>query len=375
VTQQRSPIPNRCRMARIAPSRLAQSAVFAVLALSASPARAQSFFLGLGDLPGGAASSQANALSADGTTVVGGGTSANGPEAFVWSAATGMIALGDLPGGVYSSVAEAASADGSVVVGNAESTAGTEAFIWTAESGMIGLGDLPGGSFRSTGHDISDDGLVVGGTGESSGGSEAFRWTAATGMIGFANRYSVGNGVSGDGLTVVGYTTFVVGQGLRAYRWTSQTGMVPLGTLPGGGRSIAFATSYDGSVVVGWGESSESGDDGFRWTEATGMVSLGFSGTGHAPVLASDLSTDGSVVVGAEIGRDWGDLKKAVLWDQAHGWRAVQTFLSSKGISLPRGWKLIRCKGVAINNGQITLCGGGTHNNKPEAWVAQAQWP
>jgi hypothetical protein len=73
-----------------------------------------------------------------------------------------------------------------------------------------------------------------------------------------------------------------------------------------------------------------------------------------------------------ELGNTWGEAKKALLWDGAHGWRTVQSFLSSKGVSLSRGWKLTACRGVAINNGFIMLCGSGTHNNKPEAWVAGA---
>src|SRR5262245_27353801 len=81
--------------------------------------------------------------------------------------------LGDLPGGGFGSSASAVSADGSAVVGGG-TTPGTagEAFRWTAGGGMAGLGDLPGGSFRSRASGISADGSVVVGTGQSGGGEE-----------------------------------------------------------------------------------------------------------------------------------------------------------------------------------------------------------
>ena len=64
------------------------------------PAQAASF-QGLGDLPGGVFSSSAGGVSADGSVVVGSGTSANGYEAFRWTQATGMVGLGDLSGGGF----------------------------------------------------------------------------------------------------------------------------------------------------------------------------------------------------------------------------------------------------------------------------------
>jgi hypothetical protein len=51
---------------------------------------------GLGDLPGGDFFSAANDVSADGSVVVGTGSSASGFEAFVWNAADGMRSLRDL---------------------------------------------------------------------------------------------------------------------------------------------------------------------------------------------------------------------------------------------------------------------------------------
>jgi probable HAF family extracellular repeat protein len=60
-----------------------------------------------------------------------------------------MVGLGDLDAGLFTSQAFAVSADGSVVVGLGSSASGFEAFRWTSGGGMVGLGDLAGGAFFS----------------------------------------------------------------------------------------------------------------------------------------------------------------------------------------------------------------------------------
>jgi probable HAF family extracellular repeat protein len=175
---------------------------------------------GLGDLPGGAFSSQAFGVSADGATVVGGGSSANGIEAFRWTAGGGMVGLGDLPGGQFLSAAWGVSADGATVVGSGSSANGEEAFRWTAGGGMAGLGDLPGGAFSSQAFGVSADGATVVGTGISDIGQEAFLWTPQDGMRRLQDVLTVDLGldltgwtlfdaraVTPDGLTIVGTGT------------------------------------------------------------------------------------------------------------------------------------------------------------------------
>ncbi|MCX6873858.1 MAG: autotransporter-associated beta strand repeat-containing protein [Verrucomicrobia bacterium] len=136
----------------------------------------------LGDLAGGATESEAKRISADGTTIVGWGTSTNGVEAFRIVGTGPMTALGELPGGKYFSEASAVSADGTVVVGRSRSTHGPEAFRWTAATGMVGLGDLPGGAFCSEATGVSGDGTIVVGTSASAADTDVFVWTAAGGM-------------------------------------------------------------------------------------------------------------------------------------------------------------------------------------------------
>jgi probable HAF family extracellular repeat protein len=148
----------------------------------------------LGDLPGGDFYSQAFDVSEDGTTVVGTGCVNLIPtgddswttefEAFLWTQAGGMISLGDLPGGIRYSTANAVSADGSIVVGWGTTDAHPEeAFIWDEINGMrplqdvlvtdFGL-DLSGWTlYQATG--ISSDGSVIVGYGRNpSGYNEAW---------------------------------------------------------------------------------------------------------------------------------------------------------------------------------------------------------
>ncbi|MFL5388116.1 MAG: hypothetical protein ACJ79C_05265, partial [Myxococcales bacterium] len=115
------------------------------------------------------------------------------------------------------------SADGSVVVGRSTNASNVRrAFRWTAAGGMRDLGAL--GGTNSEAFDVSGDGsVVVGDASDASGQSRAFRWTATGGMQNLSTLYAGGgasylstaNGVSADGLHVVGYG---YNSGARSYR-------------------------------------------------------------------------------------------------------------------------------------------------------------
>jgi probable HAF family extracellular repeat protein len=69
-----------------------------------------------------------------------------------------------------------------------------------------------------------------------------------------------------------------------------------LGDLPGGTFwSLASDVSGDGSVVVGW-SNGDAENEAFRWTRETGMVNLGVVVQGFAESVL--VSTDGSTIVG-----------------------------------------------------------------------------
>ena len=313
-------------------------------------------FVPLGDLAGGGFYSRAMAVSADGRVVVGQSTSSFGDEAFRWENGT-MMGIGDLPDGIFSSDALGISGDGSVIVGVGTGLGNASiAFRW--ESGtMTGLGFLPGGGFSSRATGVSTDGSVVIGDGHVSGvGALSFRWEAgvmdplsipsgaiATNAIGIssdataisgnvqiggqilATRWdnnvptllgglstshdNVARAISGNGLVVVGDSGF--GGGTEAIRWIG-TQLTGLGDLPGGNFfSIALAASFDGSVIVGRGESS-IGYETFIWRQSTGiqnlrelLISQGVGNLGNWRLeQANGISADGNVIVGWGINPD-----------------------------------------------------------------------
>jgi probable HAF family extracellular repeat protein len=109
--------------------------------------------------------------------------------------------------------------------------------------------------------------------------------------------------------------------------------MVGLGDLPGGSFfSEATDISGDGSVVVGYSSSANSGAnlEAFRWTQASGMVGLGDLPGGIFYSAAADVSNDGSVVVGRgnEDGKD-----QAFRWTQATGMVSLGDLLGGTGFS------------------------------------------
>lgn len=145
--------------------------------------------------------------------------------------------------------------------------------------------------------------------------TEAYSWTASNGFVGLGflsgGNSSQAYGISYDGSVIVGTgnsSNFVS----EAFIWTSGTGMVGLGTLDGTGQSQANAVSGDGSIIVG---SSNIGYniEAFRWTTETGMVSIspGYSSNAYG------ISSDGSTIVGYLVNADGYD--RAFRWTQTTG--------------------------------------------------------
>lgn len=356
---------------------LAIAAVLWVVALVALPAAASgASFQGLGVLPGGEYPySLPWDVSADGSVIAGESLSASGFEAFRWTVATGMVGLGYLGGEEFLSAANGVSSDGQVVVGISRSPLSgerVEAFRWTEEAGMVGLGDLPGGEFASVATGVSSDGSIVTGSSTSNLSpewGEAFLWTEATGLVGLGvlpgNQIptSAPSRISADGTTVVGWAATQNGQ--EAFRWTESQGMVAMGDLPGGNfNSFASDVSADGSVIVGVG--LNPGTTSFRWTAAAGMVDLGRP-PGASGSKAWGTSADGSVVVGAAALA--GDTVPTI-WDEVHGMRNLIDVLVDLGLGPDLvGWDLEEATAVSADGltvvGWAFRPGGGQ-----EAWVA-----
>jgi probable HAF family extracellular repeat protein len=234
--------------------------------------------VGLGSLAGGIFLNSASGVSADGSVIVGN----SGNQAARWTQESGTVGLGFLPYsycwppyndcGFYplNSSANAVSADGSVVVGGGSIRNGSSPFFWTQGSnpGLNGLGEY---GYYSKANGVSANGSVIVGVIDTriytNGGSgyEAFRWTQSSGMVWLDDRadghyFSEAKGVSADGSIVVGISSFERGS-LEAFHWTQGKGMVSLKeTLIGAGLDVsgwtlneATGISADGFTIVGNG--------------------------------------------------------------------------------------------------------------------------
>ncbi len=355
---------------------IALAAGFATCAAFAQPV-----FEGLGDLPGGIRGSLATGVSADGSVVVG---IANftfqpniaGNEAFRWTRGTGMVSVGVLPSRSSGSQANAVSADGSVIVGRSFSASEFEAFRWTQNAGMTGLGDITGGPFNSSALAASGDGSVVVGLGtRREGATEPFRWSATTGMVGLGHfrggAFAAATDVSYDGMTVIGFD--IGPNGGEAFRWTKKSGHVGLGHLFGGGRlSSAHAVTPDGSSAVGSRDSFQ-GNQAFLWTETAGMIGLGDLPGGAYFSSAEDISADGNTVVGRSSTGMGGFGEEAFIWDPDRGVRNLRELLINDfGADLSQ-WLLVDAFGIS-DDGR-TIVGWGFHNGFDEAWMARIPEP
>lgn len=323
-----------------------------------SPADAGYSFTPLGDLPGGAFSSRASAVSADGSVVVGQSvTSANGNDrSFRWTSATGMVSLGLISESDDRSGASDISNDGEVIVGSSGTAFESRAFRWTAGEGMV---PLPGNN-RTVASATSADGSVIVGTD---------RWTpgASTPLAGF-----IAYGISADGRVVVGEAPGVEPGVFSsiAVRWTEANGFQDIGDLPGGEpAAIAIDVSSDGNVIVGQSY-GQDGFEAFRWTAEDGMVGLGLLAGGTLSSGANAVSDDGNIAVGTSHSANG---QRAFVWNVSEGMLDLQELLEQHGADLD-GWQLSSANGISAD-GRFIVGSGINPQGHAEAWLATIAVP
>jgi probable HAF family extracellular repeat protein len=302
----------------------------------------------IGDLAGGAANSRALAISADGSTVVGWSSSANGDsEAFRWRAGSGMEGLGDLPTSRFQSEASACSEDGDVVIGKglviANGMAQPQAMRWESATGMIGLGFLPGGTDRSYAIDCSADGGIVVGSGATAAGNETFRWTQNTGLTsigllpdasGAATRSNSPLACSSDATVIAGSGAALEEGGPQSlWIWSEAAGFTDVAFAPGEPLKNGAPPLFRGNILVSDDVNSMvaeylngSGEGIIRWRKDHGVEELE---KGGLTMSAWDLSADGSVVVGTCT--DTGGTAHAVAWGPDGKIRWLKELLDQSG--------------------------------------------
>ncbi len=286
----------------------------------------------LGKLAPSDSDESATGVSSDGAVIVG----RSGNEAYRWTS-TGMVGLGYLPPVVAGeeaviSNAEGVSGDGSIAVG------------WNYFNGPCYSGEFgPVCDARTSG----------------------FTWTSAGGLAPFSPSTALPRDVSASGAVIVGEG--VNGSNLEAFRYDPSGGFELLGRLAGHARSDANAVSADGSTVVGQSSVGSTPWEAFRWTEAGGMQGLGDLNSGaFGGSEALGVSGDGSLVVGTAPS-DTGST--AFIWDEAHGMRALaQILIDELGLDLT-GWTLTRATDIS-GDGSVIVGWGMNPNGDSESWIA-----
>ncbi len=237
--------------------------------------------VGLGNL-GGVPNSAAygERCSDDGSVVIGTGDytfNSSGivsGEAFRWTQATGMMGLGHMAtSGLLYSTAKGCSADGSVVVGRGTTDQGWEAFRWTQATGMVALGDHPGGAVDSGAISCTADGNTLVGWILTDTRYEPAKWTQATGWVSLGTLPTMGldsyaTDCTPDASIVVGACNVVYGglQGQefcgQAFIWDAAGGMRDIkeqlllrdvNAVVGWSLFVAVGVSVDGETVAGVG--------------------------------------------------------------------------------------------------------------------------
>ncbi len=174
----------------------------------------------------GWSNSRATGASNDGTTVVGylSTQSGNAQQAFRWTPSTGMQTVGPL-----FSEANAISRDGSTIVGETAVTSGApQAFRWTQAGGVQPLAGF-NGSTSSLARAVSGDGTFLVGLSISGLATTSIIWRNGVPFdLGLPTGWHQTNplAVSDDGQVVVG--TYLGDQSQGAAIWTPATGFMPM---------------------------------------------------------------------------------------------------------------------------------------------------
>lgn len=294
------------------------------------PAQAGEGIRGLGEFPGGPFFSAAICLSQNGARVFGQSNDGAFPFAFVWNdpaaGGTGLLSRPPgFPGGLVQSNVLGCTADGSVAVGQVTTSLGLFAsFIWTAPGTVqTPIPGTPASAFFSFANAITPDGRFITGSFSTGAAIDVYRYRRGgmgvqpmfqtLGDLPGGIRNGAAADISADGLVIVGRGTS--DNGTEAYRWSDPAaggvGFQALGDLPGGAfASDATAVSADGTRIVGLAEAPD-GTRAFLWQPLTGMLdlntylgNLGVDLRGYTLITASDISADGSVIVGTALRPD-----------------------------------------------------------------------
>lgn len=321
--------------------------------------------------------SRANAISADGTRVLGMyGLSGLGLLNYgcYWSLPSGTVtSLTSAPSysGVYGG-----SNDGSVLVGAYTNGLLQRGFRWT-NNVFTDVGSLNSLTGTSWAYDTNGDGSVIVGTTSALLGvlDVPFRWVNST-MTQLPMVPSCANGqgaalsVSSDGSIVCGYESPPIGGNTHSFYWNSGSSGVSTELLfQSGGFGQANGVSGNGQYIVG--KSSISGvDHAFRYQVGTSLP-MGSGSDLGANAEATGVSNDGHTVVGFFNNGTVTYPIDPFIWTARGGFINLREYLSECGVSAADSWTNARALGVSGDGTLVVGYGNVTSILYQQGFVAK----
>ena len=275
---------------------------------------------------------RAQGVSADGRVVV--GYRVNSEWAGVWRRETGLV-LVPVPGAIARTRADAVSDDGSTVVGTVFSSHSfpLRAWVWRGQSDFSFFEYAGGNSTRAT--CVSGDGRVVGGIVvlPPANHYQSIVWTADEGLrlVPPGENYATWlHALSTDGLRGVGSGSS--GIGTWGVNWPSTyTWCVNLGMIPGYRGGVATAMNSDGTAVVGkFNLVGSPGSHAMVWTAAEGVSTVGtIQGLEFAELSAV---TRSGALAGGRAGTDPSSAGIAMVWERGVGLMTAEEYVAARGV-------------------------------------------
>jgi probable HAF family extracellular repeat protein len=260
----------------------------------------------------------------------------------------------------WSSNAQAVNADGSVIVGSVAIDGDAVPFRWSAREGIVLLSSARGPNNRSVAKGVSADGAVI--VGNAKG---PFRWTAASGMKLMDGGFlSYVNGLSADGSRAIGWSHAVPGDEDHsvAVYWDADGHMYSIGRYRNSGMAMATAVSANGQWVAGFAQddSAEHHNVAFLWSEQTGFQTLGWLHSGGF-ARAYGINSDGSVVVGSATDGAYHRNGTGFRWTRESGMQSITEWVQTGGGRITRS--LVRQASGVSGDGNTVV--GFLHDDDP----------
>jgi probable HAF family extracellular repeat protein len=312
-------------------------------------------------------------VSDDGSVVVGRCWSESSePRAFLWGAASGMRsidAIGDVP-----SDATAVSADGTTIVGWRSSefvSVGFRLRITGDESEFSDLGDDDWCGCAAIPSGVSADGRVVVTTLDCPFGQPyaAISTDGQPSMLVFEEiPFSWGWAISADGTVATASGISVEHLGVT---WRAESGLEPLVPPPGLSNVWPGALNSNGDMIAG-SVGTSGGRQAFLWSARDGFGLLGPRDASRNE-FARDICDNGSVIVGVS---QSSDEDRAVVWLFGGSALLLRDLITTRGIDAAE-WSELHVAAAISGDGRFVV-GHGLHRGEVHAFLVdfgEDPWP